>query len=466
MTISEARKALTMGEITATELVGLCLKKIKEREPKLNSFISVNGENALQEAEKVDDTLKESGDKTKVFQKKPLLGIPVAVKDVLSTAGLQTTASSKILENYEPVYDASVVARIKEVGAIVIGKTNSDTFAFGASTENSGYGVTHNPWDLSRVAGGSSGGSAAAVAADEAVFALGTDTGGSIRLPASFCGVTGMKMTYGGGSRYGLLSMASSFDTPGSLTKTVADAREIYSLIKGFDKKDATSSRDVNHSNSKVKELKIGVPIEFFDRGLDRNVKDVVMDAIGVYEKLGASIKKVALPKTEYGVATYYVLVPAEISSNLARYDGIRFGKTRNFFEDEAKRRIMIGTYALSSGYYDAYYKKASQVRALIIKEFDQVFENVDVLMGPVCPTPAFKIGEKASDPLAMYLSDVYTVTVNLAGLSGISIPAGFSLGLPVGLQIIGPQGSDERILDVAEEYERETEWHKQKPKI
>lgn len=468
ITISEARQGLISGKFRAADLVQACLEQIKKHDRRIFSFITVSDSEAREAAQEADKLISSADNRKRLFEEKPLLGIPIAVKDVLSTRDLRTTASSKILENYTPVFDATVVARMRSAGAVVVGKTNSDTFAFGASTENSGYGVTHNPWDLDRVAGGSSGGSAAAVAADEAIFSLGTDTGGSIRLPASFCGVVGLKLTYGRASRYGLLSMASSFDTPGPLTKTVADAREIYTLLAGEDLKDATSSsvKKTYTKKKSINQLKIGLPTEYFDVGLDSGVRKTVLKAVDFFKDHGATIKTISLPKTEYGVATYYVLVPSEISSNLGRYDGTRFGKTRDFFEGEAKRRIIIGTFSLSSGYYDAYYKKASQVRALIMDEFETAFRDVDLIMGPVCPTPPFRIGERVNDPLAMYLSDVYTVTVNLAGLPSISVPAGFSDGLPVGLQIIGPQWSEELILDTAEAYEAATDWHKKKPNL
>ncbi len=450
------------------------LDRIKEVEPKLHAFVTT-----LTAEDVKKDYRSESG-MTK------LSGIPVGIKDVLCTRNLRTTASAKMLDGFIPPYDATVVKKLKDAGAIIVGKNNCDAWAHGASTENSDYGVTPNPWDLTRVSGGSSGGSAAAVAAGEIPYSIGTDTGGSIRQPASFCGVVGLKPTYGRVSRYGLIAMASSLDCPGPITQTVEDAAIVLNTIAGKDEKDATTSdspvpdytKDLDKS---LKGMKIGVPKEYFGLGLDKEVEEVFRNSLKVYEKLGVEIVDITLPHTEYGVAAYYIIMTAETSSNLGRYDGVKYGynakeskdlidsyfKTRDEgFGDEAKRRIMLGTYVLSSGYYDAYYLKAAKVRRLIHDDFIKAFEKVDVILSPVAPTPAFKIGEKA-DPVSMYLADVFTAPVSLAGLPAVSIPAGFSKDkLPIGIQIIGPHFEESKILNVAHMFEKATEndeWRKNK---
>ncbi len=521
------------------EVLSACLNRIKEVEPKLHAFVTTvtaedidSGQARMTEGSAEDSLLQ---------------GIPVGIKDVLCTRNLRTTASAKMLDNFVPPYDATVVKKLKDAGAIIVGKNNCDAWAHGASTENSDYGVTPNPWDLTRVSGGSSGGSAAAVAAGEVPYSIGTDTGGSIRQPASFCGVVGLKPTYGRVSRYGLIAMASSLDCPGPITKTVEDAAIVLNVIAGEDEKDPTTFKIKNSKlkiqkeldsrrslsahgfkkeggndkemgndggegdpsvfaqksfgesvgmteidytkdlNKSLKGVKIGVPKEYFGLGLFDEVGDVFKQSLETFEKLGAEVVGISLPHTQYGVATYYIIQTAEVSSNLGRYDGVKYGystkeskdlidsyfKTRDEgFGDEAKRRIMLGTYVLSSGYYDAYYLKAAKVRRLIHNDFVKAFEKVDVILSPVAPTPAFKIGEKA-DPVSMYLADVYTAPVSLAGLPAISIPAGFSHStslragsdkLPVGIQIIGPHFEESKILNVAHMFEKATgneEWRK-----
>ena len=415
-----------------------------------------------------------------------LTGIPVAIKDNMCTKGIRTTCGSKILFNFVPPYESTVTSRLKEQGFVLVGKTNMDEFAMGSSTENSGFQITKNPWDPERIPGGSSGGSAAAVAADECIAALGSDTGGSIRQPASLCGVVGMKPTYGRVSRYGLVAYASSLDQIGPITKDVRDSALMLNVIAGHDPRDSTSApvsvpdftavlgRD-------IKGLKIGIPKEYFIEGIDPEVSQAVREAIRTLESLGAIPVEVSLPHTGYAVATYYVLATSEASSNLARYDGVKYGfraegkdlmdmymKTRaQGFGAEVKRRIMLGTYALSSGYYEAYYKKAQQVRTLIKKDFEDAFGNVDVIVTPTCPTAAFRIGEKTADPLQMYLSDIFTISVNLAGVPAISVPCGFTSGnLPVGLQFIGRHFDEESILKIAYAYEQATDWHTRKPAL
>lgn len=455
LTILEARDGIRKGLFSREELNKAVIERINTLEPKLHSFISIN-EEALKEA-KIKDTGK---DKTS------LSGIPMAVKEVLSTKDLKTTASSRILENYIPPYEATVVSKLKKAGAIVIGKTNCDAFAFGASTENSGFEFSKNPYDLERVPGGSSGGSASAVAADEAIFALGTDTGGSIRQPASFCSITGLKPTYGACSRYGLLAMASSLDCPGPMTKTVKDAELVFNLMKGKDPKDATSV-DFPESKDSDKKIRIGLPKEYFSEGIDKEVKEIVLKAIRVLPVNDYEFVEISLPNTGYAIEVYYVITPSEISSNMARYDGIRFGEKRNRFEDEVKRRIMLGTYALSAGYFDQFYLKASKVRWLIRNDFENAFKEVDLIAGPVSPTPPFKIGERSEDPLEMYLSDILTVSANLAGIPGISVPSGFTeSGLPIGMQIMGPRFSEDLIFKAGKTFQERSEWHKIKPKI
>lgn len=443
LTLVETVSGLDKKQFSLLELNHSYLARIQELNPKLNAFLTVNEE---------------------------CNGIPAAVKDVIVTRGIKTTAGSAILENFIAPYDATVAGRLAENGVGVIGKANCDEFAMGSSGENSAYGLTKNPWDLSRVPGGSSSGSAAAVAADLCVFALGTDTGGSIRQPASLCGVVGLKPSYGRVSRWGLIAMASSLDCPGPITKTVGDARLVLSWISGKDGLDSNCQVESFQSKSKKTDLKgvrAGVPRkEYFGEGLDSGVRATVEKAMGVLEKLGAEIVEVGLPHTEYAIATYYVVMASEASSNLARYEGIRFGETRDKFGAEAKRRIMLGTFSLSVGYFDDYFAKAARVRTLICQDFAKAFEKCDVLVGPVSPTVAWKLGEKVDDPLKMYLSDVYTIPASLAGLPGLSIPCGFVDSLPVGLQILGKHFDEETVLRVGASFEQVTAWHKERPKL
>lgn len=477
LTIKEARVKLDGGEISAVDLARACLKKIKEADREINACLTVCEKEALAEAAAADKRIKsgERGD---------LLGIPYLCKDILMTKGIRTTAASKILENYIAPYDATAVAKLKVAGAVMLGKTNLDEFAHGASTENSAYGVTKNPYDLSRVAGGSSGGSAAAVAANMCLFALGSDTGGSIRQPASFCGVVGLKPSYGRVSRFGLLSMTSSTDVVGPLAKTVYDAALVLKAIAGDDERDATASPEALEAYEKkvisaeergaqkkpLQGLRVGLPAEYYLKSLDKEVAEHLASAAKRLETAGAELVKVSLPYTKYGIPVYYIITPSEVSSNLARFDGIGWGlaktETSNLHEfykatrgagfgPETKRRIMLGTYALSAGYYDAYYKKAQAVRTLIIADFTKAFKKVDVLLTPTSPHPAFKIGEQSNDPLAMYLEDIFVTGANLAGLPGISVPAGTvevenGKQMPIGAQIIGPRLKEGLVIRVA----------------
>ena len=478
-TIHEVHDLLRTRQISSVELTRSVLERIEAVESLVHAYVTVTPEAALEEARKADER-RAAGEDT------PFLGVPVALKDVISTKGVRTTCSSKMLENFVPIYDAHVAQRLKALGAVLVGKTNMDEFAMGSSTENSAFFTTLNPWDLARVPGGSSGGSAAAVAADEAIFALGSDTGGSIRQPASLCGIVGMKPTYGAVSRFGLVAFASSLDQIGPLTKDVTDCALVLNAITGYDPQDSTSLNFPvpDYTRALIKDLKgvrVGVPREYFAQGIDPEVEKLVRTAIDRLRDLGAEIGEVSLPHTGYGLASYYIIAPAECSANLARYDGVKYGysapdadsmwdgyfKTRQRgFGPEVKRRIMLGTYALSSGYYDAYYLKAQKVRTLIKRDFDEAFEEYDVLVAPTSPSVAFKVGEKADDPLAMYASDVCTIPVNLAGLPGISVPCGFSQDLPVGLQLIAKPLGEETMLRAAYAYEQSTDWRKRKPQL
>lgn len=472
--ISEALDLLEKDEISSREILDSVFSRIEAVDDRVRSFVSLTRDRAYDRMEDL-----------KGSEKRGLLsGIPLAIKDNICIKGIQTTCASKILEGFLPPYESSVTERLFKSGYILIGKTNLDEFAMGSSTENSGYFVTHNPWDLERVPGGSSGGSAAAVAADECLGALGSDTGGSIRQPAAFCGVVGLKPTYGRVSRYGLVAFASSFDQIGPITKNVKDAALLLNVISGRDPMDSTSVPvevpDFTAGlDREIKGLKVGVPKEYFIEGLDPEVELGVRDAVGVLERLGAEIVEVSLPHTGYAVAAYYILATSEASSNLARFDGVKYGfraegkdlidmymETRaQGFGPEVKRRIMLGTYALSAGYYDAYYKKAQQVRTLIKTDFEETFKNVDVIVTPTSPSTAFRIGAKVSDPLQMYLSDIFTISVNLAGVPAISIPCGYtSEGLPLGFQVIGKHFDEETVLRVSYAYEQSTDWHKKRP--
>jgi aspartyl-tRNA(Asn)/glutamyl-tRNA(Gln) amidotransferase subunit A len=479
--ISELHTLLQKKEISVSDLVDESFRRIGEVEEKVQAFLTLNEENARAKAKELDDKLaKEENDFGVLF------GMPIGIKDNIVTKGLRTTCASKILYNFDPIYDATVMERLNEAGAITIGKLNMDEFAMGSSTENSGFQLTRNPWDLERVPGGSSGGSAAAVAAGEVPFALGSDTGGSIRQPAAFCGVVGLKPTYGRVSRFGLVAFASSLDQIGPITRTVEDNAYLLQVIAGLDPMDSTSANVevpnyVEALTGDIKGLKIAVPKEYLGEGVAEEVRQSVLDALKVLEKLGATWEEVSLPHSKYALATYYLLASSEASANLARFDGVRYGyrtdnaknlidmykQTRSEgFGNEVKRRIMLGTFALSAGYYDAYYKKAQQVRTLIKQDFEKVFEKYDVIIGPTTPTPAFKIGEKTHDPLTMYANDILTIPVNLAGVPGISVPCGFVNGLPVGLQIIGKHFDESTIYRVAHAFEQATDYHKQKPAL
>lgn len=476
LTIKEAKEGLKTKKFSSVELTTACLEQIKKHNPGLNAFITITEKEALESARKADALASQGlasqgdalqGDALKI---KPLLGIPVALKDLFSTKGIKTTAASKVLENYIPQYDATVVKKLKDAGAIIVGKTNLDAWAHGSSGENSDFGPTKNPWNTEYVPGGSSSGSAVSVASDMCVASTGTDTGGSIRLPSSFNNIVGLKPTYGRVSRYGIIAMASSLDSIGHFTKTVEDSAFFFNITAGKDVMDATTLPNpaedfTKNLNKGINGLKIGVPKEFFNPDLNEEVKDKFADSVKILESLGAEIVDISLPHTEFGIAAYYIIQPSEVSSNLARYDGIRFGSARESFGDEAKRRIMLGTFTLSSGYYDAYYKKAMAVRNLIKKDFDNAFQKVDALISPVCPTLPWKLGEKINDPLKMYLSDALTVTANIAGIPSLSVPAGFSGNkLPIGIQIMGKQLSESILFQIGHAYEQTTEWHKQKP--
>lgn len=464
LTIKETRIGLKKKKFSSEELTKACLRQIKKHNKEINAYLTVLEEKSIKEARKADDLIKNN-------QYLPLLGIPIAHKDLFLTEGVKTTAGSKMLENYIPQFDATVVKKLKDAGAITLGKLNCDAWAHGSSGENSDFGPVKNPWDKSRVPGGSSSGSAASVALDMCFASTGTDTGGSIRLPAGFCNVVGLKPTYGRVSRYGIIAMASSFDSIGHFTKTVEDNAIILNTTAGKDDLDATTL-DLNTRNylvdlnKSINGVKIGVPKEYFSNGLDKKIKEKIENALKFYEKLGAKIIDVSLPHAEYAIACYYIIQPAEVSSNLARYDGIRYGNKRPAFGNEAIRRIMLGTFTLSAGYYDAYYKKAMQIRTLIKNDFENAFREVDVMVSPVSPTMPWKLGEKTDNPLKMYLSDIYTVTANLAGIPGLSIPCGFEEGIPVGMQIIGPQFSEKLLYQVGHAFESKHTFAKEKPKL
>lgn len=482
LSLCDLQKKFTAGEVTAVEIIRAYALRVGQVESKVRAYVNQAQESASAQADALDRQLKQ-------WRKtKPLMGMPLAIKDNICTEGMPTTCSSRMLQHFVPPYDATVITKLREQGYILLGKTNLDEFAMGSSTENSAFGPSRNPWDLHRVPGGSSGGSAAAVAADECVAALGSDTGGSIRQPAAFCGVVGLKPTYGRVSRYGLVAFASSLDQIGPITKDVRDAAFVLGSIAGHDPQDSTSADvpvpDYLKALAKkdLKKLRVGVPREFFAEGLDPEVDQAVKAAIAELKTLGGEIKDIQLPRTDAAVAVYYVLATAEASSNLARFDGVKFGlraketkdladlymKTRQEgFGPEVKRRIMLGTYVLSAGYYDAYYGKAQAVRTLVCQDFESAFKEVDLIVTPATPTPAFKLGEKSEDPLQMYLSDIFTISVNLAGLPAIALPCGFSKsGLPIGLQLIGRPFEEETILRAAYAYEQATEWHLKKPVI
>ena len=475
--IAELATALAAGEVSSTELTRHYLERIERLDPGINSFITVTGDLALEQARAADSRLAR-GDGG------PLTGIPMAHKDIFCTAGVRTSCGSRMLDGFVSPYDATVVERMGAAGMVMLGKLNMDEFAMGSSNETSWYGPVHNPWDPERVPGGSSGGSAAAVAARLTPLATSTDTGGSIRQPAALCGLTGLKPTYGLVSRYGMIAFASSLDQGGPMARSAADAAWLLGAMAGFDERDSTSlDQPVPDYPALLDQpldgLRIGLPREHFDSGLDARVAEAVREALRVLEAQGATIRDVSLPHTHLSVPAYYVVAPAECSSNLSRYDGVRFGyrcaepasledlykRSRGEgFGPEVKRRILIGTYALSAGYYDAYYLKAQRARRLIKEDFARVFREVDVLMGPTTPAPAFRLGEKSGDPVAMYLSDIYTIAANLAGLPALSVPAGMVEGLPVGLQMVGPYFAEGRLLNVAHRYQQDTDWHRRVP--
>ncbi len=482
LSLRDAAMRVRRREVSAVELTRATLARIAATEPQVGAYLTVCGDEALAAAAAIDRRVAAGEDVGR------LAGVPIALKDIICTAGVRTTAGSRILERFVPPYDATVTARLRNAGAVIVGKLNCDEFAMGSSTENSGVGTTRNPWDGTRVPGGSSGGSAAAVAARSCFGALGTDTGGSIRLPAAYCSVVGLKPTYGRVSRYGVMAYASSLDQVGPLARDVADAAVLFDAIAGHDAKDSTSSPRPSRAlagslEGGVRGLRLGMPREYFVEGMQPDVERAVREAVRVLETAGASVESVSLPHSEYAIATYYLIATAEASSNLARYDGVRYGlrvaKPGSSVGEmyagtraaglgaEVKRRIMLGTYALSAGYYDAYYLKALQVRTLIAQDFTKALAGCDALVAPIAPTTAFRLGEKTADPLTMYLSDIFTISVNLAGLPGMSVPCGFDGdGLPIGLQLIGKPFDEATLLRVAAAYEGSTEWRQRGPRL
>lgn len=482
LTVTEAIQALEKGDCSSRELTASFLERIDKLEPSIKAYLTLTPELAIEQAKACDE--KRAALKRSNTAAPGLLGLPIAVKDVLTVKGIRCTCGSKILENFTPVYTATCVQKLQDAGVVILGKTNTDEYAMGSSTENSAYHTTRNPWDLERVPGGSSGGSAAAVAARLTPVALGTDTGGSVRQPASFCGLTGIKPTYGRVSRYGLIAYGSSLDSAGVLAHNVEDTALLFSIMAGFDVKDATSM-DIPvpqvqlDGRTDLKGLRIGVPKEYFIKGIQLEVEKSVREAIARFAEMGAEIKEISLPHTEYALPVYYLIAPAEASANLARYDGVRFGlrvptesniemfrKSRGAgFGSEVKRRIMLGTYALSAGYYDAYYGQAQKVRTLIKQDFDRVFESVDMVAAPIAPTTAFKRGAHTEDPLAMYLEDVFTLPANLAGVPGLAFCCGFdSQNLPIGMQLMGPHYKEEILFKTGHAYQQVTDWHTRFP--
>lgn len=481
LTIREAHDMLINKKISSVELTQAVLERAHEIDPKVKSYVTITDDLALEQAKQADERLRKGENVT------PLTGVPFAMKDCISTRGVRTTCSSKILENYIPQYSATVTNNLAEAGAVLIGKTNMDEFGMGSSCENSAFFNTHNPWDLERVPGGSSGGSAAAMSASLATFTIGEDTGGSVRMPAGFCNVTGIKPTYGRVSRYGLIALVSSFDCIGPMARDVFDCATVLEAIAGHDERDSTTfNTPVPHYNKNmdrpVKGMKIGIPREYFIAGMEAGVESAIQEAIHTFEKLGMEIHEVSLPNTKYALPVYYLLLFAEASANLARFDGTRFGLSvsenakdvvdiylqtrREGFGDEVKRRIMLGAYALSAGYYDAYYLKAQKVRTLLRQDFETALASVDLLLAPTCPTTAFKLGERTSDPLEMYLSDIYVVATNPAGVPALALPCGFSNNMPVGMQLIGKRLDEQTLFQVGHAYQQETDWHKQLPNL
>jgi aspartyl-tRNA(Asn)/glutamyl-tRNA(Gln) amidotransferase subunit A len=482
LTLLQAAAALRAGEVSSAELTRACLDRIAALDGGLHAFLTVTPEMAEAQAAEADRRLAEAR-RSPSTALPPTVGIPIAVKDVLCLQDVPATAGSRILEGFRPPYTATAVARLLEAGVVILGKTNTDEFAMGSSTENSAYGVTHNPWDVSRVPGGSSGGSAAAVAAGLCFAALGTDTGGSVRQPAAFCGVTGLKPSYGRVSRYGLIAFGSSLDTVGALAHSAADLVPLYLAMAGHDPRDSTSAADPVPPvtlDGDVRGLRVGVPVEYFIDGMQPVVEKAVREAVEVLAGLGAQVKTIHLPHTDLALPVYYLIAPAEASANLARYDGVRFGPRRGedlatqylatrgeLFGPEVKRRIMLGTYALSAGYYEAYYGQAQKARTLIRQDFDRAFAEVDVIACPVAPTTAFGIGQHGDDPLSMYLEDVFTLPANLAGLPALAFPVGFDAdGLPVGMQLHAPRLAEAELLRAADAYQRVTDWHTRRPQL
>jgi aspartyl-tRNA(Asn)/glutamyl-tRNA(Gln) amidotransferase subunit A len=481
LTIREAHEMLTSKKISSLELTQAVLQRAHEIDPKIKSYVTITGDLALEQAKQADERLSKGENVTS------LTGIPFAVKDCISTRGVRTTCSSKILVDYVPQYNATVTNKLAEAGAVLMGKTNMDEFGMGSSCENSAFFNTHNPWDLDRVPGGSSGGSAAAMSASLCSFSLGEDTGGSVRMPAGFCNVTGIKPTYGRVSRYGLISLVSSFDCIGPMARDVYDCATVLETIAGHDEQDSTTFNSPVPQYNKnlgksIKGMTIGIPKEYFVSGMEAGVESSIQEAIRAFEKLGMTIREVSLPNTKYALPVYYLLLFAEASSNLARFDGTRFGlsvsenardvldiylQTRHEgFGDEVKRRIMLGAYALSAGYYDAYYLKAQKVRTLLRRDFETALATCDFLLAPTCPTTAFKLGEKTNDPLEMYLSDIYVVATNPAGVPALALPCGFSKDMPVGMQLIGKHLDEQTLFQVGHAYQQETDWHKRLPSI
>ncbi len=478
-TLKQLSDGLVAGEYSSAELTASYLDQIKAKDSTYNAFISVTEEQALAAAKSADE-------RRAAGETNALLGLPIAIKDIFCTEGVKTSCGSKMLDNFIAPYESTATAKLKEAGMVMLGKTNLDEFAMGSSTESSFYGPTKNPWNLDTVPGGSSGGSAVAVSAGLAPAALGTDTGGSIRQPAAFCGITGLKPTYGRVSRWGMIAYGSSFDQGGPMTQTAEDSALVLNAIAGFDSKDSTSMDQpvedyTANLNNSLEGLKIGLPKEYFGEGLDDDIQAAVMEAVKSFEQQGAIVKEISLPRTELSIPAYYIIAPAEASTNLSRFDGVRFGyrckdpkdlmdlytRTRaEGFGDEVKRRIMIGTYALSAGYYDAYYNKAQKLRRMIKQDFQAALADVDVIMGPTTPSTAWKMGAKSNDPVDMYLEDIYTLSVNLAGLPGMSLPCGFKDGMPVGLQVIGNYFDESRLLNIGHQFQQATDWHTKKPTI
>jgi aspartyl-tRNA(Asn)/glutamyl-tRNA(Gln) amidotransferase subunit A len=479
LTIQQAIEKLDAGEITSIDLTRACLERIKEVDGKVKALLTICEAEAMAEAKTADERRAKG-------EKGGLLGIPYIAKDIIMTKGVRTTAASKILENYIAPFDATIIKKLKAAGAVLLGKANLDEFAHGGSTENSAFGPTHNPWDLEKVPGGSSGGSGAAVSADMCIFALGTDTGGSVRCPAAFCGVIGLKPTYGRSSRFGLMAMTSSTDVPGVLAKTAEDIAFVLRVMAGHDKYDASTPEEpvgdyAEEFNQDVEGLKIGLPVEYYGEGLSAGVRTALEEAKKKFVELGAEIVEISLPHAKYAVPVYYIITPSEISSNLARFDGIKYGFSEQKAKDllevytksrgkgfgrETKRRIMLGTYALSAGYRDAYYLQAQKVRTKIKEELDAALSEVDVILTPTQPTVAYKIGSYTADPLQMYLEDIFVIPASLAGLPAMSLPCGFDQGLPVGMQLIGPRFGEGKIFRFASAYQRATDWHEKKPQI